>query len=211
MQPSGITRTAEIAYVVLILAVAGLVWREASALPPAPYDPLGPKAFPIWVSYALAALGLAMLARLLLGRSLGRAAQAMVVGLEDGRRARAGRPWVAAVTLVLAFAYAAALSVRGVALPAGDGGLSVPVRYRCSARSTRRRVADRRGLRGRRGRRARLPVPDDLQARSDVKAADDSRRSLRAPVHARRASPSWRRAWRSASRSASCRASRPAC
>ena len=64
----------------LILAVAGLVWREASALPPAPYDPLGPKAFPIWVSYALAALGLAMLARLLLGRSLGRAAQSMVVG-----------------------------------------------------------------------------------------------------------------------------------
>jgi hypothetical protein len=118
MQPSGTTRVAEIAYVVLILAVAGLVWREASALPPAPYDPLGPKAFPLWVSYALAALGLAMLARLLLGRSLGRAAQAMVVGLEDAG-AHAPRPWVAAVTLVLAFAYAAALSVRGVAfLPA---------------------------------------------------------------------------------------------
>ena len=95
MQPDRITRTAEIAYVVLILAVAGIVWREASALPPAPYDALGPKSFPIWVSYALAALGLAMLARLLLGRSLGRAAQAMVVGLEDvmrrARRAALGR------------------------------------------------------------------------------------------------------------------------
>ena len=61
MQQDGITRTAEIAYVVLILAVAGIVWREASTLPPAPYDALGPKAFPIWVSYALAALGLTML------------------------------------------------------------------------------------------------------------------------------------------------------
>ena len=57
MQQDGVTRAAEIAYIALILAVAGVVWREASTLPPAPYDPLGPKAFPIWVSYALAALG----------------------------------------------------------------------------------------------------------------------------------------------------------
>src|SRR5688572_25210472 len=82
VQPSGILRIAEIAYVVLILAVAGIVWREASVLPPAPYDPLGPKTFPIWASYALAALGLAMALRLLFGRSLGRTAQIMVPGLE---------------------------------------------------------------------------------------------------------------------------------
>ena len=56
---------------------AGIVWREASMLPPAPYDALGPKAFPIWVSYALGALGLAMLVRLVLGLSLGRAGQAV--------------------------------------------------------------------------------------------------------------------------------------
>jgi len=112
------TRAAEIAYVMLILAIAGLVWREASTLPPAPYDPLGPKAFPTWVSCALAALGLAMLVRFLFRRSLGRAAHVMVVGLEDvGGHAQ--RPWVAVITLVLAFAYAAALSFRGVAfLPA---------------------------------------------------------------------------------------------
>ena len=95
MQPSGTTRTAEIAYIALILAVAGIVWREAGALPPAPYDPLDP-AFPIWVSYGLAALGVAMLARLLFGRSLGRALQALIVGLEDvtGEHAGApGSPW----------------------------------------------------------------------------------------------------------------------
>jgi Tripartite tricarboxylate transporter TctB family len=119
MHPGSVTRTAEIAYVVLILVVAGIVWREASTLPPAPYDALGPKAFPIWVSYGLAALGLAMLVRLLLGRSLGRAGQAMVVGLDDLTGEHQQRPWAAILTLVLAFAYALALSFRGVGfLPA---------------------------------------------------------------------------------------------
>jgi hypothetical protein len=119
MHTTGITRTAEIGYVLLILAVAGIVWREASTLPPAPYDPLGPKTFPIWASYALAALGLAMLLRLLFGRSLGRAAHVMVVGLEDAAVEHEQRPWVAVLTLVLAFAYATALSFRiGGFLPA---------------------------------------------------------------------------------------------
>ena len=119
MQSNGITRTAEIAYVALILAVAGIVWREASALPPAPYDSLGPKSFPIWVSYGLAALGLAMLVRLLFGRSLGSAAQAMVVGLERLIGERARQPWAPSLRLILAFAYAAAFSFRSVGfLPA---------------------------------------------------------------------------------------------
>jgi hypothetical protein len=119
MQQDGVTRSAEIAYIVLILAVAGVVWREASMLPPAPYDPLGPKAFPTWVSYALAALGLAMLVRLLVGRSLGRAGHAMVVGLDDLIGEHEPRPWVAVLTLILALAYALALSFRSVGfLPA---------------------------------------------------------------------------------------------
>jgi hypothetical protein len=103
---------------VLVLVVAAVTWREARALPPAPYDPLGPKAFPIAVSVALAALGLAMLVRLVAGRSLGRAATSMVVGLEAAA-GQAQRPWTAAGILVLAFAYAGALSMRGVGfLPA---------------------------------------------------------------------------------------------
>jgi len=119
MQQDGVTRTAEVAYVLLILAAAGIVWREASALPPAPYDALGPKAFPILVSYALAALGLSMLAWLLLGRSLGRAGQAMVVGLDDLMGEHERRPRAAILTLLLAFAYAFALSFRSVGfLPA---------------------------------------------------------------------------------------------
>lgn len=119
MQESRITRAAEIAYVALILALAAIVWREAGRLPPAPYDPLGPKAFPIWVSYALAGLGLAMILRMLLGGTLGHAAQSMVVGLGDAEGAHRRRPATALVTLVLAFAYAAALSFRGIGfLPA---------------------------------------------------------------------------------------------
>jgi hypothetical protein len=119
VQPGGIIRIAEIAYVVLILAVAGTVWREANVLPPAPYDPLGPKTFPIWASYALAALGLAMSLRLLFGRSLGRAAQIMVPGLDGVMGEHELRPWAAILTLILAFAYATALSFRSVGfLPA---------------------------------------------------------------------------------------------
>ncbi len=114
-----VTRTAETGYVVLILVIAGIVWHEASALPPAPYDALGPKAFPIWVSYALAALGLAMLVRLFAGRSLGRGGQTMVVGLDDVMGEHEQRPWVAVLTLILAFLYALALSFRSVGfLPA---------------------------------------------------------------------------------------------
>jgi hypothetical protein len=119
MQQDSVTRSAEIAYIVLILVVAGAVWREASMLPPAPYDPLGPKAFPTWVSYALAALGLAMLVRLHFGRTIGRARQAMVMGLDDLMGNGERRPWTAVLTLILAFAYACALSFRSVGfLPA---------------------------------------------------------------------------------------------
>jgi hypothetical protein len=119
MQQGRITRAAEIAYVVVILGVAGLVWHAASALPPATYDPLGPKAFPTWVAYGLAALGLIMLVRLLLGRSLGHAAHTMVVGLESVAGGHVQRPGTAILTLILAFAYATALSFRSVGfLPA---------------------------------------------------------------------------------------------
>jgi len=113
MQQDRIGRIAEIAYIAVILGVAAAVWREASTLPPAPYDPLGPKFFPTWVSYGLAALAAAMLARLALGRKLGRAAQSMVVGI-GGAASHAPSPWTAALTLLLGCAYAAAFGFRGI-------------------------------------------------------------------------------------------------
>jgi hypothetical protein len=54
-----------------------------------------------------------MLARIALGKALGRAGQSMVTGLGDVA-AHALSPWVAVLTLLLAFAYAAALSFRSV-------------------------------------------------------------------------------------------------
>ncbi len=113
MQEDRGRRVAELAYIALILVVAVAVWREASLLRPAPYDPLGPKFFPTWVSYGLMALAAAMLLRLALGRKLGRAAQSMVTGIGD-TASHAPSPWTAALTLLLGAAYAAAFGVRSI-------------------------------------------------------------------------------------------------
>ena len=212
MQPSGITRAAEIAYVVLILAVAGIVWREASALPPAPYDPLGPKTFPIWVSYGLAALGLAMLVRLLFGRSLGRAAQAMVVGLEDVAGEHVRRPWVAVAHADPRIRLCGGTELPQHRLPARDRGLSVPVGSRARPDRAPARRSSSPSSRSSPPSLLDFRLPHDLQARSDLKAArDDPGRRLRAPLHAQRLRHHGWRALRSASRSACCPASRPAC
>jgi hypothetical protein len=112
MRPDRVTRIAEFAYNALILAVAAVVWREASGLPPAPYDPLGPKSFPIWVCGGLILLAAAMLVRLACRRALGSAGHAMVIGLEGG--AHAASPWSAGLTLLLAMAYAGALGSSAV-------------------------------------------------------------------------------------------------
>ena len=113
MKPGRSQRAAEIGYIVLVLVVALVLWREAGKLPPAPYDPLGPAAFPRWAAYALGGLGVAMAARLILGSGLGRAAQSLVSGL-DGDAEHVLRPWTAVLTLLLALAYAGVLSMRSI-------------------------------------------------------------------------------------------------
>ncbi len=105
MPEDRVTRAAEIAYIVLILAIAGVFWYQASNLPPAPYDPMGPKFFPMSVSIALGALGLIMLVRVLMGRALGRAVQGLVVGLEAASD-HVQRPLTAVLTILLAIGYA---------------------------------------------------------------------------------------------------------
>ena len=110
MIPDRLHRIAEVLYISLILVIA-VVWREAQSLPPAPYDPLGPGSFPLWVSYALGALALAMAARLVFGRSLGRASHSMVTGLEGGAEHLLS-PWTAILLLVFSLLYGVALSFR---------------------------------------------------------------------------------------------------
>ncbi|MHB2169684.1 tripartite tricarboxylate transporter TctB family protein [Alsobacter sp. R-9] len=113
MKRGGVERAAEIGYIVLVLVVAFVLWREAGKLPPAPYDPLGPAAFPRWAAYGLGILGIAMAVRLLMGAGLGRAAQSLVTGL-DGDAEHVRKPWIAVLTLLLSFAYAALLSTRSI-------------------------------------------------------------------------------------------------
>ena len=112
-KPGRIQRAAEIGYIVLVLVVALVLWREAAKLPSAPYDPLGPAAFPRWAAYGLAGLAIAMFVRLLLGGGLGRAAQSLVSGL-DSEAEHVRKPWTAFLTLVLALAYAGVLSLRSM-------------------------------------------------------------------------------------------------
>jgi hypothetical protein len=113
MNPDRLQRVAEIGYIGLIFAIALVLRHEAQGLPPAPYDPLGPGSFPLWVSYGLGALAVAMAVKLLLGRSLGRAAHSMVTGLE-GSAEHALSPMTAILLLLVSLLYGLALSFRAV-------------------------------------------------------------------------------------------------
>jgi hypothetical protein len=110
-------RVADALYALALLAVAGVVLREAGKLAPAPFDPLGPKTFPAWICYGLIALALAMLARLAAGRDLGRAQHSMVLGLGQPTE-HVRRPGMALALFGLTVAYATALSLRGVGFTA---------------------------------------------------------------------------------------------
>jgi hypothetical protein len=118
---AGRDRIADAAYALALLVVAGIVLREAGQLAPAPFDPLGPKTFPIWISYGLIGLSLAMIAQLVAGRDLGKAQQSMVLGVGDDAD-HAQRPWAALALLGLTALYAAALSIRGVGFALATGG-----------------------------------------------------------------------------------------
>lgn len=49
-------RVADAVYAVPLFVVAGMVLTEAGRLAPAPFDPLGPKTFPVWIAYGLIGL-----------------------------------------------------------------------------------------------------------------------------------------------------------
>lgn len=102
-------RLGEALYPLALLAVGIVTLREASGLAPAPFDPLGPKTFPVWMAWGLIALSLIMLGMLALGRDLGRSTTAMVFGL-DGEGEHRARPFVPVLILVLTAAYIAAIA-----------------------------------------------------------------------------------------------------
>lgn len=121
MPQSRSERLPDALYACALLGVAGIVMREAGTLAPAPFDPLGPKTFPLWICYGLIGLALLMLARLAMGLDLGRAQQSMVLGLEGGEGGHARRPLLSLGLFGLTGAYAAALSLRGVGFLVATG------------------------------------------------------------------------------------------
>lgn len=98
-----------------MLAVAAITWWEASDLPPAPFDPLGPKTVPVWLCYALGALSLIVLGRLALGLKIGQSTTSMILGVSgDAPTDYRLRPGLAVFSFLWTVAYTAALTFTPV-------------------------------------------------------------------------------------------------
>ncbi len=116
-------RRADFGFAIVTLGVCALTWREASTLPPALFDPLGPKAFPLWISSLLAMLAVLILLRLALGASIGASRTSLITGLGDDPSAtHRSRPGLAVATFLLTAAYAAALAVPGLKFAVATAG-----------------------------------------------------------------------------------------
>ena len=111
MEPDTKARRADVALGVAMLGVALLVWWEARKLPPAPFDPLGPKSFPIWLCYVLAGLAIVLLVRVALGLRVGRSTVSLILGVGGDLPATYRlRPGLAAFVFGVTVAYAAVLT-----------------------------------------------------------------------------------------------------
>lgn len=91
-----------------MLAIAIVVWLEAGELPPSPYDPLGPGAFPKALSGALALLSIVVIGRVAVRKEIGRSETSLVFGVGDDTRVPL-RKYFLALGLGLATALYAAL------------------------------------------------------------------------------------------------------
>lgn len=99
----------------VMLAVALVTFWQARKLPPAPFDPLGPKTFPLYLCAVLAVLALILLARVALGLRVGRSRVSLILGV--GGEAPTDyrlRPGLAAFTFAWTAAYTAALTFTPV-------------------------------------------------------------------------------------------------
>jgi hypothetical protein len=121
------SRTADVAFAVFCVGVAGVTWWEARGLPPGKFDPLGPGAVPIFLCYVMAALGGLILLRVALGLAVGHARQSLLVGLHaEGDDTEDRRPGRAVVTVALTVAYVLAMHRGWLAfLPATAGFLVI--------------------------------------------------------------------------------------
>lgn len=101
----------DIVFALATIAVAGMVWWEASDLPPPLYDPLGPGTAPIWLCWALIALAAMLLVRALLGLAIGHSTQALILGISGADGDYRLRPGLAVFGFVATLAYVGAMSL----------------------------------------------------------------------------------------------------
>lgn len=105
-------RQADLGLALVMIAVSAAVWWEASKLRPAPFDPLGPKSFPMWIAGALGLLSVGAIIMILCRRALGRSDTSLILGIGDEAPADyALRPGLALIATGLTVAYVAALTL----------------------------------------------------------------------------------------------------
>jgi hypothetical protein len=108
-------RRADLGLAFAMIVVSAAVWWEASKLAPAPFDPLGPKSFPMWIAAALGLLSVAAVIIVLCGRLLGRSDTSLILGIGDEPPADyALRPGLAVAASALTLLYVAVLTLTGV-------------------------------------------------------------------------------------------------
>lgn len=108
-------RQADLWLAVAMAVISVVVWWEASKLAPAPFDPLGPKSFPMWIAGALGLLSVVSILIILAGRALGRSETSLILGIgDDAPTDYALRPGLAVASAILTVIYVAALTFTGV-------------------------------------------------------------------------------------------------
>ncbi len=108
-------RQADLWLAVAMAAISAVVWWQASKLAPAPFDPLGPKSFPMWIAGALGLLSIVAIVMLIVGRALGRSETSLILGIGDEAPTDyALRPGLAAAAAILTVIYVATLTFTGV-------------------------------------------------------------------------------------------------
>jgi hypothetical protein len=108
-------RRADLGLALAMIVVSAAVWWQASKLGPAPFDPLGPKSFPMWIAGALGLLSLVSVIIILCGRLLGRSDTSLILGIgEEAPTDYALRPGLAVAAAALTAIYVAALTLTGV-------------------------------------------------------------------------------------------------
>ncbi len=108
-------RQADLWLAVAMAAISAVVWWDASKLAPAPFDPLGPKSFPMWIAGVLGLLSVVAAIILLCGRALGRSDTSLILGIgDDAPTDYALRPGLAVAASVLTVGYVAVLTVTNI-------------------------------------------------------------------------------------------------